>query len=182
MGMTTVLLPIVVSERVQEFNGVKYFLSPGRRYFQKCGKHSSVGLHRAVWIYHNGPIPPGKEWHVHHKDSNPSNNNIENLELLQGSSHIKNHWNDEEWAKECTKKQKSGRLEKLGENWFSKKATKMWATRQPKDYVCSECGKAYSRVYIREFPKHYCSDKCRNKYDPAGYRRRRYGDAGHVAV
>ena len=33
--------------------------------------------------------------HVHHKDGNRSNNNIDNLELLDGSEHHKHHFTNE---------------------------------------------------------------------------------------
>lgn len=35
-------------------------------------------------------IPKG--YHVHHKDFNPLNNNLDNLELLTNSDHMKLHW------------------------------------------------------------------------------------------
>lgn len=51
----------VISNTVQKFNGVSYYLCGA--YFQKKG----VRLHRVVWEYHNGAIPNGIEaaskWH-----------------------------------------------------------------------------------------------------------------------
>lgn len=37
-------------------------------------------LHRLIWIYHNGEIP--KNMQIDHIDGNPSNNKIENLQVL----------------------------------------------------------------------------------------------------
>jgi len=41
--------------------------------------------HRYIWESHNGPIPEG--YHIHHRDGNPLNNRLENLQLAK-KSHI----------------------------------------------------------------------------------------------
>ena len=73
----------VVSETIQEFNGVRYYRCG--HYFQRKG----VRLHRVVWEHFNGPVPEGH--HIHHKDENRANNQPENLECLPGASHISHH-------------------------------------------------------------------------------------------
>ena len=45
--------------------------------------------HRIIWRRHKGEIPKG--WHVHHKDGNRVNNDIENLELIDGAEHARMH-------------------------------------------------------------------------------------------
>lgn len=45
-------------------------------------------LHRLVWIYHNGAIPPDKV--IDHIDQNPLNNRIENLRLATASENQRN--------------------------------------------------------------------------------------------
>ena len=67
----------VINESTQEFNGKNYWLYPNSKYYERYKKR----LHRAVWEYHNGPIPKG--YHVHHKDNDRANNQIENLESYQ---------------------------------------------------------------------------------------------------
>lgn len=68
----------------------------GRKFYQRqdgywvCTTLPSLYAHRWVWIIRNGEIPPGKE--LHHKDEDPSNNAIENLQLLTCSEHLKLHW------------------------------------------------------------------------------------------
>lgn len=49
------------------------------------GKHFQV--HRVVWESFNGEIPKGYE--IHHKDHNPANNALDNLEMLSRIDHTK---------------------------------------------------------------------------------------------
>lgn len=53
------------------------------------GKNTHI--HRLVWEEHFGNIPKG--YVIHHKDGNKLNWNINNLELLSRSQHIKEHKN-----------------------------------------------------------------------------------------
>jgi hypothetical protein len=41
--------------------------------------------HRLIWEKHFGPIPAG--FHIHHKDGNKQNNDINNLEMINGKEH-----------------------------------------------------------------------------------------------
>lgn len=61
-------------------------------------------VHVLEWEKHNGPKPQGMQ--IHHKDENKSNWNIENLQLVTPSDHLKIHagWVmlDGEWvSKPC---------------------------------------------------------------------------------
>jgi len=56
-----------------------------RVYVRKGNK--SKQLSRVVWEEHNGKIPKGHI--IHHKDSDVSNNKIENLECLSYSEHAR---------------------------------------------------------------------------------------------
>src|SRR4030095_8490863 len=73
------LRPIIINATAQEFNGVRYYLCG--RYFQKRGKR----LHRMVWMYNFGLIPPGYD--IHHKDRNADNNDPDNLECIPEREH-----------------------------------------------------------------------------------------------
>ena len=59
--------------------------------------------HRIVWKRHKGEIPKG--WHVHHKDENKLNNEIDNLELIDAVTHRRLHCGhtliDGVWHKPC---------------------------------------------------------------------------------
>lgn len=83
-----------IEREVLEFNGQKYYRYPNskranhRKYFHG-GQQKSCLLHREIWKFHNGSIPP---WHdIHHKDENTLNNSIENLDCLPKGRHRTEH-------------------------------------------------------------------------------------------
>jgi hypothetical protein len=49
----------------------------------------SVYEHRVLWERAFGPIPPGH--HIHHKDEDPLNNALDNLECLPHGAHVAHH-------------------------------------------------------------------------------------------
>jgi hypothetical protein len=59
------------------------------RYWDEAGKYRAIYRYQWMWIQHHGPIPKG--YHVHHKDHDPTNDAIENLELLSEVEHHKLH-------------------------------------------------------------------------------------------
>jgi Mor family transcriptional regulator len=81
----------IVRRASQIFNGVRYYLA-NNGYFYCRSKGIQRLMHRAVWEHYNGPITDSR--HIHHIDSDRSNNKIENLELLDQSSHMKNHYSE----------------------------------------------------------------------------------------
>lgn len=66
-------------------NGVERIMSAaGKRYktivLYKDGKAKCFSLHNLVWTTFVGPVPEGYE--INHMDENPSNNRLDNLNLL----------------------------------------------------------------------------------------------------
>ena len=63
----------------------------GRRYvcWKANGKQKRQLEHRWVWEQAHGPIPEGH--HIHHKDENPLNNQLDNLECLPAVHHRNLH-------------------------------------------------------------------------------------------
>ena len=49
--------------------------------------------HRLVWERHCGPIPANH--HVHHKNGDPRDNRLENLELLSSNEHHRHHFTEQ---------------------------------------------------------------------------------------
>lgn len=52
-------------------------------------KNGYVYEHRKVWFDSHGPIPPNHQ--IHHKNHDPSDNRLENLECLSNSAHQIEH-------------------------------------------------------------------------------------------
>lgn len=71
----------------------KYF---GKKFWREKGGYWVNGMpihaQRWVWINHHGAIPKGMD--IHHKDGDKGNNEIENLEMMSRSDHLKRHWQE----------------------------------------------------------------------------------------
>ena len=157
-----------ISKTAQRFNGVTYYLCG--EYFQRKGKR----LHRMVWEYYNGPIPEG--CHVHHRDGDKCNNNIENLVLLDGHEHLHEHMSTPERKAESAAcigaAREAARVwhgSSEGLAYHSRLGKENWEKRKIQTYTCSFCGKEYQTKFV--YPKganHFCNQNCR-----AGFRRRR---------
>ena len=48
-----------------------------------------IDEHVYIWVLHFGDVPEG--YVVHHKDGNPHNNDISNLEIMQRAEHSRMH-------------------------------------------------------------------------------------------
>lgn len=75
--------------------GYLYFL------LSKNGIITKIKVHRLVWEVFVGEIPEGYD--IHHKNHNPKDNRVENLELVERSKHHKIHYeeNKEKLKKAC---------------------------------------------------------------------------------
>ena len=138
-----------------EFNGSRY---------RKCGRYyqNDVGrLHRHVWEAFNGPIPQG--FHIHHKDGDPANNHINNLELLSASEHLSGHMVDVDRKQTSTASLlRNGvpaaalwrkRNPELATQIGRKAASAMHeaANRTWKEYTCAQCGNLFqAREHYRK--------------------------------
>lgn len=161
--------PIVISETIQEFQGIRYYLCG--QYFQ----HDGVRLHRMVWISANGPIPKG--WHVHHVDENRANNALTNLELKHGPEHMRHHMTPERraWSRENVKKaiaaapewhrSEAGRIwhKKHGEAWGA--LTKAhWLAAPLRTHLCYWC----MNEFETKGASYFCKAVCRTQAHKRG--------------
>lgn len=157
----------------QEFNGRIYRLHSNAKYFTS---HKWF-MHRHVWEYFNGPIPKG--FHVHHKDQNKWNNNIQNLELKEAKSHMSGHVkerfkNNPEWAKEFQRKGIAAAPEwhrsESGIEWHKQHAAAHGfgsPSNIKKD--CNQCGKAFVDKSPTGHAK-FCHANCKAKALRARYK------------
>lgn len=147
-----------------------------RVYWQRGGggtKGKSPGfgyLHRDVWEAANGPIPPG--YHIHHKDHDPLNNDLANLELIAPTQHIKHHLahlTDEQKARREEHLAAIRPLVKIAQNTPEFRAKRAELSRQQFARLervggeCVHCGAAFlswdgSAIKRRKF----CSNNCRS--------------------
>jgi len=73
--------------KLRGFNRLEVLKSDKRYKFNSDG----VPIHRLAYEEEWGPIEDG--WHVHHLDTNPTNNNPQNLVALPPKCHQWLHWN-----------------------------------------------------------------------------------------
>lgn len=73
----------VVDDAHQRFNGVLYHKIKDGHY----ARHD--GIHQTVWRYYYGSIPEGYD--IHHRDHNPVNNQLDNLQCLPRAEHMNHH-------------------------------------------------------------------------------------------
>ena len=161
-----------MSPRIIEFEGKRYRLS-GRYYRRQCwGASGPSSLHRAVWEFHCGPIPPGHD--VHHRDGDGTNNDIANLECVPASEHQRAH---------ALQRVRDGSLrpptaEALaraaewhrsddGREWHSRHGARTWDRREWHLRACDECGREYRTPYPTR--SRFCHQNCKK----AALRRRR---------
>ena len=168
------------------FNGRKFNRypesphAPLRKYFWRGGG-GGVSLHRAVWEFHNGPIPEG--WHVHHKDGNVDNNDIENLECLPADEHAAKHseersahasrpeqlehlarirpkateWHRSEEGKKWHAEVTAKHLQVGGKAWKANKERREREKANPIPRNCAECGAEFLSATGRA---QLCSNAC----------------------
>jgi hypothetical protein len=164
-----------VVDRV-EFNGIVFRRYPDgvgaseRNYFVPDGRHRKQGvgrLHQEIWKDRHGPIPKG--WHVHHRDGNPLNNDIDNLEALPGEEHVSRHGLDRGLTGEHLAHLE--RIRPLAAEWHRSEEGRAWhvehgrAVFGDRDFVtgvCECCGASYetNTPWLARF----CSNRCKSQW------------------
>jgi len=84
--------PVQISERKVSFQGKIYTRQPNckdRSHQVYYRGNDGKRLHHAVWESVNGPVPWG--YIIHHKDGNPLNNELENLQAVPARDHLRVH-------------------------------------------------------------------------------------------
>lgn len=139
------------------YRGVNYRRYPEsknqslQRYFygRRDGKNDS--LHRRIWEDHYGPIPKGKQ--IHHKDGDPGNNNIDNLECLTTAEHGALHRRDDTSPRAVYQRE-----------WA--RAHRTPTRTPPTEYTCAFCGSAFTSHQTDRAK--YCSVKCHDLFHSGG--------------
>lgn len=160
--------PIIVNETTQIFDGKKYRLYKGQRYFKRTDKKTSKSgvkyLHRAVWEYHHGKIPTDRV--IDHINRDRSDNRIENLRLATFSQNRRNV--DPEFDEKCKKQIVAYNSQDYGKWWMdenknkerSAKLSLSWKNRPYIEKKCLLCGKSFK---AKHNVAKYCSKECRQE-------------------
>lgn len=144
----------VVSDTIQEFQGIRYYLC-GNYFQHKCRR-----LHRVVWIAYRGEIPDGH--HVHHRDGDTSSNRITNLKLVTPLEHRRIHgptpgsvFTPEDHAKAA-----AWHGSKEGREWHREQYEKHCrpALEEEVERKCCGCGELF---LTPRTPRKFCSDVCK---------------------
>jgi hypothetical protein len=134
-----------------------------RRYYQGYLEGRLTSLHRAKWEKANGAIPNGHD--VHHKDGNPLNNRLSNLQLLTVAEHRRlegergSHSTPKAIVHLASIRSKAAEWHRspAGREWHREHAEHSLRTIPYRDCVCRSCGEPFRARNPRAA---YCSSKC----------------------
>lgn len=157
------------------FNGTKFRRYPDakqrsdRVYFTPgiADKQRGIGrLHEEVWKAAHGPIPLGM--HIHHKDEDPLNNELSNLEALLGAAHTSLHN-----LGKCSERKRENldAIRPLTKAWHGSPEGLEWHRQhayntirviEHAEHVCDHCGSTYAAV--PKSPNRFCSNACKSAW------------------
>ena len=151
------------------FNDLVFRKDKRTGYYLNAKTHKR--LHVYVWEYYNGKIPKG--YHVHHKDFDKNNNELENLVLLTSQEHLKLHgdsWDKDRYDKQmqilkekATPKAAEWHKTEAGAEWHKAHYEKTKAgLHQKADFVCKYCGKPFVAEITGQ--NKFCSPNCKAAY------------------
>ncbi len=132
------------------FNGVTFRLMSSGRYYLSMsttneGRRRAKGLHVAVWEHDHGcTVPAGHE--IHHKDGDPLNNDPGNLECLSVEQHraiprtIRDPEKQNAHLARIRPLASMWHASEDGRAWHRENAKRSWSQKEPKAFLCSECG------------------------------------------
>lgn len=151
------------------FDGLSFRKDKKTGYYLNAKTHKR--LHVYVWEYFNGKVPKG--YHVHHKDHDKTNNEIDNLTLLSASEHSALHSKEqvEKHYQDMIKNLKDNAIPKASE-WHGSKEGKEWhkrhyektkaALHKQGDFICENCGKPFTAEITGN--NRFCSNNCKMAY------------------
>jgi hypothetical protein len=153
------------------FNGVKYRRYPQAKHQTSRNYYHSTTvprrkLHVEIWRATYGEVPKGAV--VHHKDGDPLNNDIHNLELLTRAQHQKHHCQERlnknpgfySYAAENLREAHKRSRSRKGRKALSRRVQAFWDAKPTLTKECLSCGKTFeTKNQVRK----YCEKNCRFK-------------------
>lgn len=156
--------------KIAFFNKMKFVRDDKTGYYLNSTK--KLRLHRAVWIYHNGDIEKG--FHIHHKDHDKNNNDIQNLILINNKEHHEYHgaenankkewldWSRQNLTKNARPKASEWHGSKNGKEWHNKHYEEMkHLLHQKIKRTCDNCNIEFMGV---QSINRFCSNKCKSAW------------------
>lgn len=125
-------------------------------------------LHVDLWEKYNGPVPD--DYHIHHIDHDPLNNDIGNLTCLSPSEHMAHHsatLSDERIAQRAAHMDAIRPLAAAwhqspeGREWHKVLGRLSWDVRKPTAAVCEHCSAEYETLIPHQ--SRFCSNGCKTK-------------------
>lgn len=139
-----------------------------RVYWQRRTATGVRYLHVDLWEKEHGEIPP--KFHVHHKDHDPLNNSLENLDCLSPGEHQSHHSTNRTDEQNERQKIHLEKIRPLTKEWHKSPeglashsiiGKKVWENKEPRNYVCQWCEEKFQSI-SQQKPS-YCSNGCKTK-------------------
>lgn len=157
----------VVDNYYQKFDGTLYRKRKPRYENQACHYQQSVQIHQVIWRYHYGEIPDG--YVVHHRNLNPADNDISNLQLLTNAEHQQLH----RAMEGAIRKNKQLVCKNWGKIFLAYRGDSLYCStkcknafyrhsQETQETVCEWCGKSF--LTRPSFPHRFCSNSCASKW------------------
>lgn len=152
------------------YRGFRFRKQANGRYFVADSKIIPERLlHRYVWHCEFGKIGDGM--HIHHKDENIHNNNLDNLQEIDSKKHQQDHMVDR-WASDdsiafniglvkAREAAKEWHASAEGEEWHKKQGKENWVNKKYYDAICQLCGATYKTPFPTR--SRFCSRPCITK-------------------
>ena len=167
-----------MEQQIIEFNGITFRNHPNaknrsdRVYFKASSNHYTEGiryLHRYIWECEYGKVPKG--YFIHHIDGNPMNNDISNLEMMDGREHASMH--TKEYLKDHLEDARANmaKANKAACDWHKSEEGRAWHREHAKNsgfsvmpykkYKCEFCGKEFESR--KQGVVKFCHQNCKMK-------------------
>lgn len=161
-----------IIRRYIEFDGIRFY--PDQKGYwigQRKDSKKPVRLHVYVWEHYNGPVPDG--YHIHHKDLNPDNNEISNLEAIEKGEHLRYHaqFQNVEWARANLAKNarpaasewhRSEEGRQMHREMYEIHTRPLWDKKV--SLKCEVCGKEFEAPELMRKKARFCSNNCKAQY------------------
>lgn len=161
--------------RTVVFKEWTFFLVPAGYYCRGArNRKGPPNLHRAIWEDAYGPVPDGCD--IHHRDGNPLNNFLDNLECIAAADHNRMHYLEriadgsldaDALRARGLEEAKKWHASPKGRERHRQDALKRWA-RPPIPLRCERCDASYEAPFKGRH--RFCSPAC---YRAADNERRR---------